>query len=112
MLHKLGVPYPYIENCRADDPPLEQGVDTFLRAANVADAFRRGVRVGLIGPRIDFFWSTIVNEGELLQRFNVEVQPFDMVEFIDAATIAPVAARAYERRRCAICASRRGGGGK
>ena len=85
VLYKLGVPFGYIENCRPDDPALEQGVDTFLRAANVANALRRGVRIGLIGQRIDFFWTTIVNESELLQRFNVEVLPFDMVDFIHAA---------------------------
>ncbi len=82
VLRKLRVPFSYIENCRIDDPALTEGVDTFLRAANVADALRSGVRIGLIGQRIDFFWSTIVNESELLQTFNVEVQPFDMVEFI------------------------------
>ena len=82
VLRKLGVPFSYIENCRIDDPALREGVDTFLRAVNVADALRSGVRIGLIGQRIDFFWSTIVNESELLQTFNVEVQPFDMVEFI------------------------------
>lgn len=85
VLVKLGVPFAYIENCHPDDPPLERGVDTFLRAANAANALRRGVRVGLIGQRIDFFWTTIVNESELLQRFNVEVLPFDMVDFIKAA---------------------------
>ena len=98
VLYKLGVPTMYIENCRVDDPPLEQGVDTFLRAVNVADAFRRGFRVGLIGSRIDFFWTTIVNESELLQKFNVEVQPFDMVEFIEASQDRARRGRAaYER---------------
>lgn len=85
VLYKLGVPFMYIENCRPDEPALRRGVDTFLRAVNVANAFRKGMRIGLIGQRIDFFWSTIVNESELLQRFNVEVRPFDMVEFIQAA---------------------------
>jgi L-fucose isomerase-like protein len=85
VLVKLGVPFSYIENCRIDDPPLQEGVDTFLRAVNVANALRKGIRVGLIGQRIDFFWTTIVNESELLQRFNVEVLPFDMVDFIKAA---------------------------
>lgn len=85
VLHKLGVPFSYIENCRVDDEPLQKGLDRFLRAANVANALRRGVRIGLIGQRIDFFWSTIINESELLQRFNIEVRPFDMAEFIKAA---------------------------
>jgi L-fucose isomerase-like protein len=85
VLHKLNVPFTYIENCRVDDPAFAQGVDTFLRAANVADALRRGVRIGHIGQRIDFFWTTIVNESELLERFHVEMLPLDMVEFIRRA---------------------------
>ena len=82
VLHKLGVPFSYIENCRFEDPALEPGVDTFLRAANAANTLRKGMRIGLIGQRIDFFWTTIVNESELLERFKVEVLPIDMVEFI------------------------------
>ncbi len=82
VLGKLGVTFTYIENCRIDDPQLAQGVDTFLRAVNVADVTRNGVRIGHIGQRIDFFWTTIINESELLERFNIEVLPLDMVEFI------------------------------
>jgi len=82
VLRKLGVPFSYIENCRVDDPPFKQGMDRFLRAANVANALRKGIRIGHIGQRIDFFWTTIVNEGELLTRFNVEVLPIDMVDFV------------------------------
>jgi L-fucose isomerase-like protein len=85
VVQKLGIPFTYIENCWIDDPALEKGVDTFLRAVNVAAAFRKGVRIGLVGDRIDFFWTTIINESELLDRFNVEVLPIDMVEFIRAA---------------------------
>ena len=82
VLHKLNVPFTYIENCRIDDPVFRNGVDLFLRAVNVADVFRRGVRIGHLGQRIDFFWTTIINESELLERFKVEVLPLDMVEFV------------------------------
>ncbi|MCU0522703.1 MAG: fucose isomerase [Anaerolineae bacterium] len=85
VLSKLSVPFTYIENCRLDDPKLRQGIDTYVRAAHIAGALRSGMRIGLIGQRIDFFWSTIVNESELLQKFAVEVLPFDMVEFIAAS---------------------------
>ena len=71
-------PFSYIENCRMDDPQLPDGLDMFLRAANVADVLRGGVKIGLIGQRIDFFWTTIVNESELLERFNVELLPIDI----------------------------------
>jgi L-fucose isomerase-like protein len=85
VVHKRGVPFTYIENCGIDEPPLAQGIDQFMRAVNVASIFRKGCRIGLIGTRIDFFWTTIINESELLQRFNVEVQTFDMADFIHAA---------------------------
>ena len=84
VLHKMAVPFSYIENCRLDDEAFKRGVDTFQRAVNVADALTGGIRLGLIGQRIDFFWTTIINESELLQRFKVEVLPIDMAEFIDA----------------------------
>jgi len=84
VLHKLRVPFTYIENCRVDDPPLREGLDTFLRAVSAASALRQGVRIGHIGQRIDFFWTTIINESELLDMFNVEVLPLDMVDFIEA----------------------------
>jgi L-fucose isomerase-like protein len=85
VLHKLGVPFTYIENCRVEDDLLRTGLDMFLRAAAASQVLRNGVRIGLIGQRIDFFWTTIINESELLERFRVEVLPLDMVQFIEAA---------------------------
>lgn len=85
VLVKLGVPFTYIENCRVDDDTLAMGVDNFLRAANIANVFRKGIRIGHVGQRIDFFWTTIINESQLLERFNIEILPIDMVEFITAA---------------------------
>ena len=84
VLRKLGVPFTYVDNCRADEPALKAGVLAFLRAVNAAGALRAGTRIGHVGQRIDFFWTTIINEGELLERFHVEVLPLDMVEFIRA----------------------------
>lgn len=99
VVYKQGVPFTYIENCRVDDPPLQRGIDTFLRAVHVANVFRKGVRIALVGNRIDFFWTTIVNESELLQRFKIEVLPIDMVEFIRAAKDRAKNGRAgYEKK--------------
>ena len=82
VLQKLGVSFSYIRNCRFDEPELSEGIVRFLRAADAASALRRGIRVGLVGQRIDFFWTTIIDESDLLQRFHVEVLPIDMVEFL------------------------------
>lgn len=96
VLHRLNVPFAYIENCRMDDPALRKGVLRFLRAADAARVFRKGARIGHVGQRIDFFWTTIVNEGELLERFRVEVQPVDLLLFVrDVRQRARAAHRKY-----------------
>lgn len=83
VLRKLRVPFSYIENCRLDDPPLREGLETFLRAAATANVFRQGIKIGQVGQRIDFFWTTIINESELLERLNVQVLPIDLIELIE-----------------------------
>lgn len=84
VLGKLGVPFSYIPNCRTAEPEFAAGLRRFLGAAHAANALRKGCRIGLIGQRIDFFWSTIANESELLERFRIEVLPLDMVVFIES----------------------------
>ena len=81
VLHTLKVPFSYINNCDTDDPILQNGLDRFVRAVRVAKAMKT-MRIGQIGQRIDFFWSTIVSEVELLRRFGVQLLPIDMVEFL------------------------------
>ena len=81
VLSILRVPFTYIENCRIDDEPFRRGVDRFVRAARVVKTMK-SMRIGQIGQRIDFFWSTIVNEADLLERFGVQVLPIDLVNLI------------------------------
>ena len=81
VLRKLHVPFTYLGNCRVDDAEFRQGVSLFLRAAAVVKSMRR-MRIGQIGVRVDFFWTTIDNESELLEKFGIQVLPFDMVEFL------------------------------
>ena len=81
VLHKLRVPFTYIENCSEEDEPFEAGLKSFLRVMSVVKSFRK-MRIGQIGQRIDFFWTTICNESELLDKFGIEVQPIDIAELI------------------------------
>lgn len=83
VIHKLGVPFTYIENCRVGDPQFAKGIKLFTSAASVVKAMR-SMRIGQFGVRVDFFWTTINNESELLQRFGIEVLPFDMADFFKA----------------------------
>lgn len=92
VLHKLKVPFTYVENCRVTDPEFEEGMSLFLRAAAVVKAMRT-MRIAQIGVRVDFFWTTIDNESELLETFGIEVLPVDMADFLKA-----VQARAADHR--------------
>ena len=95
VLHKLGVPFTYIENCRVDEPQLENGIRDFLAAADAVQGLK-SLRIGQVGKRIDFFWTCIVNESELLERFGVEIVPMDMIQVIKATRARAAAGqRAY-----------------
>ena len=84
VLHKLDVPFTYIENCEVEDTKFEAGLKNFVRVMSVVKGFHK-MRIGQIGQRIDFFWTTICNESELLQRFGIEIEPLDIAEVIRAA---------------------------
>jgi L-fucose isomerase and related proteins len=81
VLVKLRVPFTYIENCDIDDMAFEVGLDKFIRASNVVKKLKNA-RIGIVGNRIDFFWSTIINENELLQKFGIEILPIDISKVI------------------------------
>ncbi|MGE5507344.1 MAG: L-fucose/L-arabinose isomerase family protein [Chitinophagales bacterium] len=81
VLRRLGVPFTYIVNSRLDDPVFARGVRTFLAAAAVVKAFRR-LRIGQISTRPASFWTMMVSEGELLERFGVEVVPLTLVDVV------------------------------
>jgi L-fucose isomerase-like protein len=79
VLHTMRVRFSYINNCHVDDDEFRRGVDRFLRAARVVKRLR-SMKIGQVGQRIDFFWSTIANECDLLQRFGIQVLPIDLVD--------------------------------
>ena len=81
VLNTLQVPFTYIKNCEIDSADFQDGVDRFVRVAGSVKAIRE-MRIGQVGQRIDFFWSTFVNEADLLQRFGIQIQPIDLVKVI------------------------------
>ena len=77
VLRRFGVPFTYIVNSSPEDSIFERGFLNFLAAANVVKHFR-GARIGQIGTRPRDFYSVIVNEGELLERFGIQTIPLDL----------------------------------
>ena len=79
VLRRFHVPFTYMTNCRLSDPVFERGVRDFLAVCNVVHTFRH-IRILQIGPRPFDFWSTMCNEGELLEKFNIQLAPIPLPE--------------------------------
>ncbi len=82
VLRRFQVPFTYMTNCRLTDPEFERGIKDFLAVCNVVDVFKH-TRILQIAPRPFDFWSTICNEGELLEKFNIQLSPIPMPELTD-----------------------------
>ena len=79
-LYRQNIPFSYIENCWLDDPLFERKFDQFIRAASVVKAFRH-TRIGLVGQRPKPFLTVMIDESELVNRFGIDMVPFDGTEF-------------------------------
>lgn len=81
VLRRFRVPFSYLTNCRLSDPVFERGVKDFLAVCNVVKTFRH-MRILQMGPRPFDFWSTMCNEGELLEKFNIQLSPVPLSEVV------------------------------
>ena len=79
VLRRFQVPFTYLTNCRLEDPEFERGLTDFLKVCNVVKKFRN-LRILQLGPRPFDFWSTMCNEGELLEKFNIQLAPVPLPE--------------------------------
>lgn len=79
VLRRFRVPFTYMTNCRLTDPEFERGIRDFLAVCNVVKVFGN-TRILQIAPRPFDFWTTMCNEGELLERFNIQLAPIPMPE--------------------------------
>lgn len=79
VLRRFRVPFTYLNNCNLEDPEFENSIRQFLAICNVVDVMHH-TRILQIGPRPFDFWSTMCNEGELLERFNVQLSPVPIPE--------------------------------
>lgn len=84
ILKRMGVPFTYIVNSALEDPVFERGFQNFVMAANVVKHFKK-IRIGQIGVRPGDFWTVICNEGQLLERFNIQIVPFNLEEIVSRA---------------------------
>ncbi|HIT91039.1 MAG TPA: L-fucose/L-arabinose isomerase family protein [Candidatus Merdenecus merdavium] len=79
VLRRFQVPFTYMNNCRLGDPEFERGIKDFLTVCNIVKVFKH-TRILQIAPRPFDFWTTMCNEGELLEKFNIQLAPIPMPE--------------------------------
>ena len=82
VLRRFRVPFTYLTNCRLEDPVFARGIKDFVAVCNVIKTFRN-IRILQISTRPNDFWSTMCNEGELLEKFNIQLSPIPMPELTD-----------------------------
>lgn len=82
VLRRFKVPFTYLTNCRLDDPVFERGIKDFIAVCNVVKTFNN-IRILQISTRPFEFWSTMCNEGELLEKFNIQISPIPMTELVE-----------------------------
>ena len=82
VLRRFRIPFTYLTNCRLSDPMFERGVRDFLAVCSVVRTFR-SIRILQISTRPFDFWSTMCNEGELLEKFNIQLSPIPMPELME-----------------------------
>ena len=87
VLRRFRVPFTYMTNCRLNDPVFERGLRDFIAVCNVVKTFR-SICILQIGPRPFDFWSTMCNEGELLEKFNVQLSPIPLPELTKEVRLA------------------------
>ena len=82
VLRRFQIPFTYLTNCRLSDPVFERGIRDFRAVCNVVKTFRN-IRILQISTRPFDFWTTMCNEGELLEKFNVQLTPVPMTELVE-----------------------------
>lgn len=79
VLRRFNVPFTYITNSAVDSKVFERGFKNFIGAANVVKQFT-DMRILQVSTRPSDFWSVICNEGELLEKFGIQIHPITLDE--------------------------------
>lgn len=77
VLRRFNVPFTYITNSSVDSEVFKRGFINFICAANVVKKFTN-IRILQISTRPYDFWSVICNEGELLEKFGIQINPITL----------------------------------
>ena len=81
VLSRNNITFSYIYNVDVQAEEFMSGYITFLRAANVVKAMKH-LKIAQIGLRPKQFMSVIASEGQMVEKFGIEVVPFSITDII------------------------------
>lgn len=82
QLQRFHVPFSYIETSTVDSAAFARDFDRFVRVSCMVKNFR-GMRIAQVGMRPKPFCSVIFNEGELMEKFGLQIVPVNLAVIID-----------------------------
>ena len=109
VLRRFNVPFTYLVNSKLTDESFERGYKSFIAVCSVVKNFKK-TRVLQISVRPEPFWTVMYNEGELLEKYGIQVFPVtlqdvrDYIDFLtnsDSADVKVAVADYHNRLNCA-----------
>ena len=82
QLQRFHIPFSYIETCAIQSDTFAKGFKRFLSVSCMVKNFR-GMRIAQVGTRPKPFCSVIYNEGELMEKFGLQIIPVNLAVVID-----------------------------
>lgn len=73
-LRRVNVPFTYIPNTTIEDPAFKRGYEAFAAVCAAVRDFK-ATQVLQVGTRPEPFWTVMINEGEILEKFGIRVLP-------------------------------------
>ncbi len=82
QLQRYKLPFTFIPSCRVESDKFKESFELFLRTANMVKSFKE-LRIGQVGSRPAPFYSVIVNESELMDKFGLKIIPVNLAVLKD-----------------------------
>ncbi len=82
QLQRLHVPFSFIETSKVDSDVFARDFMTFVRVSCMVKNFT-GMRIAQVGMRPKPFCSVIFNEGELMEKFGLQIVPVNLAVIVD-----------------------------
>ncbi len=83
-LRRVNVPFTYIPNTDIDDPTFKRGYEAFAAVCAAVRDFKE-TQILQVGTRPEPFWTVMINEGEILEKFGIRVLPVSNFELSERA---------------------------